>query len=412
MVKFIHAADVHLDSPLCGLSRYEAAPLEHIHTATRRALLNLVDLAVREAVDFVLFCGDLYDGDWKDYNTGLFFNQQMCRLREQGIEVFIVYGNHDAENVMTRQLRLPGNVHLFSSREPQTHFLDGVAIHGQSFATKAVTDDLSARYPVAIPNLFNIGMLHTALNGREGHAPYAPCSINQLGTRGYEYWALGHVHRRDVVAQQPYIVFPGNLQGRHSRETGAKGCYVVTVSEQHQIECRFEAVDVLRWEVVTLDLRDVTELDMLLEKARNITFSTLQLAEQRPLALRFILQGATAIHNELHRQNTRWINEFRSMMMDAGDGNVWVEKVQIKTQPPRNTQIHPESPLTALIETLHTLPQDEQVLQELLNQFRPLKNALPIEIAELDLQNPDMIRNSLTEVESLLLARLQSMIRQ
>lgn len=408
-MKFIHAADVHLDSPLCGLSRYDGAPLEQMHSATRRALVNLVDLAEREQVDFVLFSGDLYDGDWKDYNTGLFFNQQMYRLRERGIQVFIIYGNHDAENVMTRQLRLPDNVHLFSSREPQTHFLDGVAIHGQSFATKAVTDDLSARYPAAIPNLFNIGMLHTALNGREGHAPYAPCSINNLISHGYDYWALGHVHRRDVVAQQPYVVFPGNLQGRHSRETGAKGCYLVTVSAQHQIECHFEALDVLRWEVLTLELRDVLDMDMLFEKARDLSFAALKQAEQRPLALRFILQGATAIHHELHRQTIHWINELRSMVMEAGDGNIWVEKVQLNTQPLHKIQIHPDSPLTALIETLCTLPQDEQALQALSSQFRPLKNALPIEIAEFDPQHPDTIRASLAQVESLLLARLNSM---
>lgn len=411
-MKFIHTADVHLDSPLCGLARYEGAPLEQMHSATRRALINLVDLAVRETVDFVLFSGDLYDGDWKDYNTGLFFNQQMYRLREQGIQVFVIYGNHDAENVMTRQLRLPDNVHLFSSREPQTHFLNGVAIHGQSFATKAVTDDLSARYPAAIPNLFNIGMLHTALNGREGHAPYAPCSISNLSAHGYDYWALGHVHRRDVVAQQPYIVFPGNLQGRHSRETGAKGCYLVTVSEQHHVECHFEALDVLRWEVVTLELCEVTEIDSVLEKARERTFAALKQAEQRPLALRFILQGATAIHNELHRQNIRWINELRSIVMEVGEGNVWVEKVQLNTQPQRKTQIHPDSPLTALVEMLRTLPQDEQTLQELANQFRQLKNALPVEISEPDPQHPDTIRESLNPVESLLLTRLHSMIGQ
>jgi len=410
LMKFIHAADVHLDSPLCGLVRYEGAPLAQMQTATRRALINLVDLACREQVDFVIFSGDLYDGDWKDYNTGLFFNQQMVRLRDQQIQVFIVYGNHDAENVMTRQLRLPDNVRIFASREPQTYFLEnqGVAIHGQSFATKVVTDDLSARYPVAVPQFFNIGVLHTALNGREGHAPYAPCSLANLTTQGYDYWALGHVHHRDVVAQQPYVVFPGNLQGRHSRETGAKGCYLVTVSAQQVIDFTFHSLDVMRWEMCTIDVSDVIEIDAILDRTRDLVQVMMQQAENRPLALRFVITGDSMIHAELQRQNLRWINELRSVVMETGDGMVWVEKVLLQTQPSRKIRHHPEGPLKELVEALHTLPQDAQMLQELGNQFRQLKNALPVEIADTDPQNPETIRHALAQAESLLLARLHA----
>lgn len=408
-MKFIHAADIHLDSPLCGLVRYEGAPLAQVQTATRSALINLVELACREAVDFVIFSGDLYDGDWKDYNTGLFFNQQMLRLRDQHIQVFIVYGNHDAENVMTRQLRLPDNVQVFSSREPQTHFLDhvGVAIHGQSFATKAVTEDLSARYPAVIAQFFNIGVLHTALNGREGHAAYAPCSLANLTAQGYDYWALGHVHRRDVVAQQPYVVFPGNLQGRHSRETGAKGCYLVTVSEQQVVDLTFQALDVMRWEICTIDASELVDIEAILEKTREIVQATLQQADNRPLALRFVLHGQSALHSELHRQSVRWLNELRSVVIETGVGNVWVEKVQLHTQPLRKVRA-PEGPLQALVEALHTLPQDAQILQELGNQFRQLKNVLPVEITDFDPQATETIQQTLARVESLLLSRLQS----
>jgi DNA repair exonuclease SbcCD nuclease subunit len=187
MLKFLHAADVHLDSPLRGLERYPGAPVEEIRAATRRAFENLVALAVEEEVGFVLLAGDLYDGDWKDYNTGLFFAAQMARLEEAGIRAFLIAGNHDAASQITRVLRPPANVKVFSTKRPETEILEdlGVAIHGQGFAQISVSEDLSAGYPRAVPHLFNIGMLHTSLDGRPGHASYAPCTVDGLRSRGY-----------------------------------------------------------------------------------------------------------------------------------------------------------------------------------------------------------------------------------
>lgn len=230
MFKFLHTADLHLDSPLVGLARYPGAPAEQLRAATRQALVALVDLAVREEISFVLIAGDLYDGDWKDYNTGLFFAHQMSRLNKSGIRVYIVAGNHDAASQMTRTLRLPENVTIFPIRRPCTEVLNDlrVALHGQGFPTSAVTADLAAGYPPALPHLFNIGVLHTSVTGRPGHETYAPCTLEGLLSKGYQYWALGHVHQREVLHQDPWVVFPGNLQGRHIRETGPKGCALVT----------------------------------------------------------------------------------------------------------------------------------------------------------------------------------------
>jgi exonuclease SbcD len=167
--KFIAAADIHLDSPLQGLSLYEGAPLDVLRGATREALGNLISLAVEEKVAFVLLSGDLYDGDWKDYHTGLFLLQQLSRLREAGIKAYVIYGNHDAESRITRSLRLPDNVRVLSTKFPETIFLEdfGVAIHGQGFAKRDVLENLAEQYPEARKGFFNIGMLHTALSGAE-----------------------------------------------------------------------------------------------------------------------------------------------------------------------------------------------------------------------------------------------------
>ncbi|MCP5115170.1 MAG: DNA repair exonuclease, partial [bacterium] len=262
-VKFIHAADIHLDSPLEGLERYEGAPVEEIRGATRRAFENMVRLAIAEPVDFVLIAGDLYDGEWRDAGTGLYFIRQVVKLKEAGIPVFVVLGNHDAANKMTRELPLPDNVRLFSHRAPQTVTLDdlGVAVHGQSFARADITDDLAAGYPAPVADAFNIGLLHTCATGFAGHDRYAPTSVETLQQRGYQYWALGHVHTARTLSEKPPVVFPGNLQGRRITEAGPKGCQVVTVNDDETVERRFEAVDVVRWLTLEVDVAGVAALD-------------------------------------------------------------------------------------------------------------------------------------------------------
>ena len=263
-MQFLHASDLHIDSPLRGLDRYEGAPVARLRTATRAALERLVDVAITEHVDFVLFAGDIYDRDWQDFHTGLFFREQMVRLGRANIRVFIVQGNHDAQGVITRQLILPPNVTVFSSRTAQTFRIDelSVAIHGRSFPDRAVDEDLVPAYPPPVPDFFNIGMLHTSLNGRPGHDPYAPTDLATLVSKGYDYWALGHVHAREVVSEAPRVVFPGNLQGRHANETGAKGCEMVTVNAG-RIEAEFVALDVVRWHQMAVPLDGHDRLETL-----------------------------------------------------------------------------------------------------------------------------------------------------
>ncbi len=166
MLQFIHAADIHLDSPLKGLANFDSAPVERIRSATRDAFRNLIQLALDEQVAFLIIAGDLWDCDWPDAGPGLFFISQMRCLEKAGIPVFIVKGNHDAESQLTSAIRKwPPNVTIFSHKKPQTVRLErwNVAIHGQSYADRHVMSDLSANYPAAVPGAFNIGILHTCL---------------------------------------------------------------------------------------------------------------------------------------------------------------------------------------------------------------------------------------------------------
>jgi len=416
MFKFIHAADIHLDSSLHGLERYEGAPVDEIRSATRRAFDNLIEFAIDEGVEFVLLAGDLYDGDWKDYNTGLYFMERMGRLREAGIRVFMVAGNHDAASQITKQLRLPDNVTVFGTRAPERVVLDGlnVAIVGQGFATRAVTDDLSQTYPQGDPQHFNIGLLHTCLDGKPGHEPYAPCSIDGLRTKGYQYWALGHVHKREEVSKDPWIVFPGNIQGRHIRETGPKGCTLVTVEGGDIVEVEHRDLDVMRWSLCELDVSTSETVDEVYEKVREGLQSALDAAEGRPVAVRLVLQGACAVHSTLHAEREHWVQEYRALTTGLGGAGIWLEKVSIETRSLVSIDevLERGDALSGLLRAIRDMELDASALDKLANEVSTLRQKLPAEMLggddPYDPTDPELLKDTLEDIKELLVHRLLS----
>lgn len=415
-MKFIHAADIHLDSALHGLERYEGAPVEEIRSATRRAFDNLIELAIDEQVAFVLLVGDLYDGDWKDYNTGLYFVERMGRLRDASIRVFIVAGNHDAASQITKHLRLPDNVTLFSTKKPERVVLDdlGVSICGQGFATRAVTDDISQGYPQGDPQLLNIGLLHTCLDGKPGHEPYAPCTVDGLRSKGYQYWALGHVHKREEVNQDPWIVFPGNIQGRHIREIGPKGCTLVTVEGGEIVEVAHRDLDVMRWSICELDVSATETVDDIYEQVREGLQSALDAAEGRPVAVRLVLYGACSAHLKLHADRERWIQEYRALATGLGGVGIWLEKISIKTRPAISTDegLERDDALSGLLRAIHDMELDSSVLDELADEMSALRQKLPAELLAgddpFDPANPEFLKETLGDIKELLVNRLLS----
>lgn len=411
MVRFIHTADIHLDSPLKGLEAHEDAPVDEIRGATRRAFDNLIELAIEEEVDFVLIAGDLYDGGWKDYNTGLFFVDRMGRLDRAGIRVFIVSGNHDAASRITKAMPLPGNVVLLSSRKPQTVLLDdlGVAIHGQSYQSRAVTENIVAQYPRKDPNYFNIGLLHTALTGREGHEPYAPCTVDDLLSKGYDYWALGHIHLREVVSEDPLIVFPGNIQGRHIRETGGKGASLVAIEDGHITAAEHRELDVLRWAICRVDLAECETREAVYEQVRSAMAEEQSAADGRTMALRLHLEGGCPLHAELHSRSAQWAEEFRGIA--AGLGDVWLEKVKFNTV--RETSLEEivgeDTPLASLLQAVEGLEFGDDALTRLVPDLANLKTKLPVDLLDADSlleSRPEQLAELRGAVKEFLIARL------
>jgi DNA repair exonuclease SbcCD nuclease subunit len=384
LFKFVHAADIHLDSPLVKLDTYEGAPAGQIRGATRRAFENLVRTAAEEKAAFVLIAGDLYDGDWKDYNTGLYLVSQLSKLREAGIPVLIVAGNHDAASSITRSLRLPDNVNFFPTDRPATIRLDGldVAVHGRSFGTSAVKTDLSRSYPPAVPGCFNIGLLHTSLNGREGHEPYAPCTLEGLREKGYDYWALGHVHRREVVLEAPAVVFAGNTQGRHARETGPKGCFLVDVDDAGRSALDFRPLDVVRWETASVDASAAKTGHDLLDRFRETLMKYLELNPDLLTVLRVSVEGETSAHEEITEDPERWLNEIRAVAVDEGGDRCWVEKVRIRTRPPPAKGRKPDGAVGELLGLVEELIADPEALSGLSAELADLEKKLPREFKE------------------------------
>ena len=414
MFRFLHAADVHLDSPLVGLDRYESAPVNAVRSATRRAFENLVRLAIDEHVAFVLLAGDLYDGDWKDYRTGLFFVKQMVKLREAQISVFVVAGNHDAASRLTKNLRPPDNVHFFSTKKPETRFIKkfDVAVHGCGYATREITVDLAAVYPAADGDSFHVGLLHTSLTGRPGHAPYAPTSPEILAQKGYHYWALGHVHNREVVSQDPWIVFPGNLQGRHARETGPKGCTLVTVENSAVTNVEERPVDVLRWAVTRINAEEASSSDEMLDQVAHALASEADRSDGRALAVRVEICGPVVFHEEIMSDLDRWTHQVRALAAGVGSTDVWIEKVRFATTTPTDLvqRATRDDAIGSLIRDIASTVGDPAENDALCAALADIRNVLPQELLDsenrVDPHSPEFLARVVGEARELLLARI------
>ncbi len=414
MFTFLHAADIHLDSPLRGLSRYESAPVEAIRNGCRKAFENLVDLAIAEKVAFVLLAGDLYDGDWKDYSTGIFLGKQMGRLDRYGIAVFVVAGNHDAANKMTKALDSPANMKMLSSRKVETIHLKEleVAIHGQSFASQHVDENLAAGFPAAEKDMFNIGLLHTSLDGRDGHGSYAPCSLADLHAKGYQYWALGHVHRREFVSKDPWVVFPGCIQGRHIRETGAKGCVLVSVEYGEVQNVKEHPLDVLRWTLCRVDLSDVTTMRELRDRTRKMIEKQRFLAEDLPLAMRIRFEGTTVLADKLVAYPQRFEEEIRVLAAEVAGDELWVEQVESALVARRDMDkaIEGDDAFGQLLKEVLAVSGDPEETAGLATLITDLRKKIPSELigfdSTFDLEDKNTLERLVREAKTMLLGRL------
>ena len=381
---FIHAADLHIDSPLSGLGVKDPAVAERFAIAGRRAVEALVEETIRSEAAFLIIAGDLFDGEWKDVTTGLFFARAIGRLHRAGIRTALLKGNHDADSVVSRSLALPGSVSVFPSTKAESIAFDEhrVVLHGRSFTQRRVSDDFVDTYPARRDGWLNVGVLHTALDGTRGHESYAPCTIESLRRFGYDYWALGHVHAAETVCRDPWIVYPGNLQGRSVRETGAKGAVRVTVEDGKIVEVAPIVLDAARWAHDAIDVSACADERDVLDLIATALARLHALAEGRPLAVRLTLTGTTAAHVRLVATSETILAEARAAAFAVAE-DLWVERVALRTQAPARRQEAPIEPDALDLDALlHAAAADPAFASDLSGLLKDITDKLPRELRD------------------------------
>lgn len=403
----VHAADIHLDSPLRGLGRIGDDYAQELRRSTRRALENLVALTMDRAADLLVIAGDLYDGSWHDFDTGQFFIEQMVMLKEAGIPVVIVSGNHDAASQITRSLTLPPGIHLMATDKPESIAFDdlGAVVHGQGYAIRDVQENLAAAYPHRIPDLVNIGVLHTAATGSPEHDTYAPCSVADLQALRYDYLALGHIHQRGPVVEGEFPAhFSGNLQGRNPRETGAKGALLVEFTAGSPAQVAFEALDVARWDRIEIDAAEIANHDELAVATRERMREAVREAEGRTVIVRVEITGTTTLASRL--ADGEWLQA--EMTAIATDVGAVLDKVTARVQPPPPPDPDAQRLRETVAEAAAALASDEAAARDVVTALdREIRDiARGVAGSALDFSDPAAVRELLDRARDGLDARL------
>ncbi len=339
---FVHAADLHLGAAFTGLTRQAGDLAEIMEKAAYTALDNLVKLALAEKAAAVLLAGDVYNRETGSAKAILSLRDACDALDQADISVFIAHGNHDPLLGPTL-VNWPGNVHIFGSeavtQAPVARRGETLAlVHGISHNRRDVSANLAALFRRAPQDIFQIGLLHCQVGAAAGHAPYAPCAVDDLARAGMDYWALGHVHKRGPVRASPPAWYPGNTQGLHINEDGLKGCLLVKVREGHMADIAFRALGPVEWLNLSVSLQDADKLDIAEERVRTALEGILR--ETAPTTagyiVRLVLEGRTELDAELRRA---WGPEVLERLRAWGRERspfVWLKDLRLNTSPGRD----------------------------------------------------------------------------
>lgn len=381
--RFVHTADIHLDSPLRSLSLRNADLATLIGDSTRQALVAIVDLCIEEQVDALIIAGDLYDGEQTSMKTARYLATQLARLSEAGIAVYKIRGNHDALSKITQELVLPDGVKVFGKEaEILRHTAGGldIAIHGMSFAKPQAPDSLLPKFHAPDAGAVNIGIMHTSLAGAPGHDLYAPTSVAALHASGFDYWALGHIHKRSQHAGEKTVIMPGMPQGRDINEAGEKTVSLVTVGDDRSISVVERLTSVAQFERVGIDLNNAEDwrsaMDIIETRLGQVRIQT----RSPHLVARLQLTGRTPLAWKLRRDRDLLLAEIEQRA--EGLGQAWIEKIELATQAPAlSGSTHaadPVSELGALIE--RDVLQAAATRRDIRQMVEDLRNELPVEV--------------------------------
>lgn len=382
--RFVHTADLHLDAPLRAIALRDPDLARQVGTASRMAFSRIVDLCIAESVAFLVIAGDLWDGAHSSTKTPRFLKQELLRLKTAGIGCFVIRGNHDAMARQTGELDPPDNTTLFGARAG-TVDLDvaghRVAVHGLSFRDPHAPESLLDRYPAPRAGAFNIGLMHTSLNGSRDHDPYAPCAVADLDGHGYDYWALGHIHRRAQRVGRATIVMPGIPQGRDIGEDGTATVTLVDVADDNAITLTQRSVASLRFDRVAVDCAGLTDwADLLAALERAIAAAGRADRDAEHLVIRPTLHGATALAWRTLRDHDRLTDEARTFADAAG---IWIDKLDLRLTPGEGVAQQMQLPDDLVRMVMHDLPQDAGVQAAMQAAAQGLLRDLPPELRDM-----------------------------
>ncbi len=379
--KFLHTADIHLDSPLRSLALRDPGLADLVGGASRIVLTRIVDLCLNEAVDALIIAGDLYDGAQTSMKTARFLALEMQRLSEAGIPAYLIRGNHDAQSRITAELVLPDSVTVFPARArtiETTWNGHAIALHGVSFRLPHAPDSLLDRFAAPTQGAFNIGLLHTSLGGAPGHDPYAPCSLGELQASGYDYWALGHIHQRSAHPGPTTVVMPGIPQGRDIGEAGEKTVTMVSVDDAGTMTLTPHALAVARFDRVDLPCDGLDDWGDLVAALRGALAEARRADDAEQLILRPVLSGTTPLAWRIRRDTDLLRAEAQAAAENIG--SLWIDKLEIAISGDDNT-----APAGAVGELAALIDADpDQPLQAAArDELAALMKKLPRELRDL-----------------------------
>jgi DNA repair exonuclease SbcCD nuclease subunit len=380
--RFVHAADVHLDSPLRSLALRDPRLAEFVGDASRKVFSRIVDLCLDEQVDALLLAGDLYDGEQTSMKTARFLAEQLNRLNTANITVFVIRGNHDALSKITKELVLPENVHLFGGRAdlveiPRIRGERPIAVHGLSFAKPQAPECLLSKYKPPVAGAINIGLMHTSLDGSPPHDVYAPCSTADLLASGFRYWALGHIHKRSLTKGPCAVVMPGIPQGRDVGEHGPKSVTLTSVMDDGTVAVEERIVSLAQFERVAVDASGVASWSDLAGRLERAIGDAASRSASDHLVARLAVSGATPLAWNIRRDADLLRTEAEARA--EAIGNVWIEKIDTDCRRPVANSAGSADPVEALRRTMNDeivgsvafRTEADEIVNELLGQLPP-----------------------------------------
>ncbi len=378
-VRFIHTADLHLDTPFKGLASWNKDLACKLKDATFRSLKKIIDLCLKENVDFLIISGDIFESENKSLAAQLQFISELKRLSDSGIHAYFVCGNHDPLNSWLDTVQFPENIYRFGSSKIENYTYirnkKPVAdISGISFQEKVIKDNLALKYKtVSNPSPVSIAVLHGTTGKAGPHENYAPFKVTDVLNKGFNYWALGHIHKRQIIHESnPAIVYPGNPQGRDFGETGEKGCYLVEIDSNSKVNLKFIPVHLIRFEHIEVELNDEDKIDRLPDKIEDNKNNIKDFDDKTSYILRVKLTGRTSLHTHLNKPGEIEIlrEHFNEGQLDRINFT-WIDRIELDTRPVIDLgQIEKGNDFTAeLLRTFNEYEADSNKLTDLIKSM-------------------------------------------